>query len=589
MKRVLLATLALVGGCHTGDTARRGGPHSADFDRFSAAYIASHEAARPLEAVAMGLHEHDGRFVVPDRAALENEIRRLKAADLALSAVKPSKLDAGQRRELAVLQSAVANARWGLATVQAPWRNPMFYAGALDVSVYLKRDFAPLRDRVRMMASVLESAPALFAAARANLDASLARPLVETAVEIAEGTAAFLEKDVAAVAAQSGDPGLNASFAATAARAVAELRSYAAWLRETRLPGAHDRFAIGRAGHMEMLRAEMVDLTPEAVLEAGMRELRAEQARFAAVAREIDPTRPPAEVFHEIQGDHPTEQSLLPDTRRNLEAIRALVVAKDLLTIPSEVRARVEHTLPPFRATSFASMDTPGPFERKATEAYYYVTPPEPEWPQAQKDEWLTAFNYYTTDVVSIHEAYPGHYVQFLVLNASPVGPVGKVFTSYAFVEGWAHYTEQLLIEAGFGAPADPANPTPEGRRRWASYRMAQSSEALLRLCRLCCSVQMHCQGMGVDAATRFFVENAYYEERPARSEAVRGTFDPGYCFYTLGKLQILKLRDDLRRQEGDRFDLKRFHDAILSHGAPPIRVLREILLRDPKEWSAVL
>ena len=587
MRRLVIAAALLAAGCRTpgGANSRR----SDEFDRFATGFVSAHYAARPLEAVALGLHEHDGRFVVPDKRSIESEILRLKMSALALDAVRPERLNADQRRELQVLQTTVANARWGLASVQAPWRNPMFYAGSLDVSVYLKRDFAPLRDRVRMMSSVLSAAPALFAAARANLDPALARPLVETAIEIAEGTASFLEKDVSAEAAKTGDPAVTTAFQTVAAQAVSELRGYAAWLRQTRLASAHDRFAIGRAGYTEMLRTELIDLTPEQVLETGLRELQAEQARFVAAAREIDPNRPAAEVFQEIQRDHPTEQSLLPDTRRGLEAIRDFVVRKGLLTIPSEVRARVEYTLPPFRATSFASMDTPGPFERKATEAYYYVTPPEPEWPQAQKDQWLTAYNYYTTDVVSIHEAYPGHYVQFLALNASPVGPVGKVFVSYAFAEGWAHYTEQLLIEAGFGGPADPANATAEERIRGAKYRMAQSSEALLRLCRLCCSVKLHCQGMTVEEATRFFVENAFYETRPAHSEALRGTFDPGYCFYTLGKLQILKLREDLRRQEGPAFNLKQFHDSLLTHGAPPIRVLRELLLKDPASWSQVL
>lgn len=589
MKRLFLAAAIAAAGCSTSDPGSGPSHRAEDFDRFAAGFVVSHFAARPLEAVALGMHEHDGRFVVPEKAAIQQEITRLKHAAMALDAVRPATLTADQRRELAVLQSAVANARWNIATVQAPWRNPMYYAGALDVSVYLKRDFAPLRDRVRMIASVLDHAPALFAAARANLDTRLARPLIETAIDIAEGTASFIANDVAAEAAKSGDVAAGGAFTRSAERAVAELRSYAKWLREERLPQAHDSFAIGRPGFAEMLRTELIDITPEAVLETGMRELQAEQARFTAAAREIDPSKPAGEVFKDIQRDHPTEQSLLPDTRRNLEAIRDFVVKRGLVTIPSEVRARVENTLPPFRSTTFASMDTPGPFERRATEAYYYVTPPEPGWPQAQKDEWLTAYNYYTTDVVSIHEAYPGHYVQFLALNASPVGPVGKVFVSYAFAEGWAHYCEQLLMEAGFGQPENPATATVDERIRGAKYRLAQSSEALLRLCRLCCAVKLHCQGMTVDEATRFFVENAHYEERPARSEAIRGTFDPGYCFYTLGKLQLLKLRDDVAAQDGNSFDLKRFHDSVLSHGAPPIRLLRDALLKNPAIRGDVL
>jgi uncharacterized protein (DUF885 family) len=234
-------------------------------------------------------------------------------------------------------------------------------------------------------------------------------------------------------------------------------------------------------------------------------------------------------------------------------------------------------------------MDTPGPFEKVATEAYYYVTPVEPEWPETQKEEWLSAFNYYTTDVVSIHEAYPGHYVQFLSLNASPASEVAKIFGSYAFIEGWAHYCEEMLLEAGFMQPAKGAAASREDQVRAASYRLAQSDEALLRVCRLCCSIKLHTQGMTVDDATRFFVENCYYEEKPARSEATRGTYDPGYLYYTLGKLQIRKLRRDWQAQEGAAFSLQRFHDAFLSHGMPPIRLLREQMLREAGRWGESL
>ena len=205
------------------------------------------------------------------------------------------------------------------------------------------------------------------------------------------------------------------------------------------------------------------------------------------------------------------------------------------------------------RATSFASMDTPGPFETKATEAYYYVTPVESNWPPEQKEEWLTAFNYYTTDIVSIHEAYPGHYIQFLHLNASSATPVEKIFSGYAFIEGWAHYCEQMVVDEGFGADSSAAPGSPDALKA-AKYRLAQTDEALLRICRLCVSIKMHCQGMTVDEATHFFQDNCYYEVKPAHSEAMRGTFDPEYLYYTLGKLEILNLREDYRKQEGAEF-----------------------------------
>jgi len=236
-------------------------------------------------------------------------------------------------------------------------------------------------------------------------------------------------------------------------------------------------------------------------------------------------------------------------------------------------------------ATSFASLETPDTFETNATEAYYYVTPVEKEWPPEQAEEWLTAFNVYTTDVVSIHEAYPGHYAQFLRLNASGASRLEKIFSSYAFVEGWAHYTERMMVDEGFGANELR---TQEDILKAAKYRLAQSDEALLRLCRLCVSIKTHCEGMSLEEATRFFEENCYYEHKPAHQEALRGTFDPQYCYYSLGKLQILKLRQDYQKQEGAGASLLKFHDEMLRHGAPPIRLLRESMLKDHTIWDDI-
>jgi uncharacterized protein (DUF885 family) len=277
---------------------------------------------------------------------------------------------------------------------------------------------------------------------------------------------------------------------------------------------------------------------------------------------------------------------LLADINKDLENIRKFVVTRKLVTIPSEVRARVQETPQYRRATSFASMDTPGAFEKRGTEAYYYVTPPESDWSQQQKDQWLTAFNFYTADIVSIHEVYPGHYVQFLRLNASAASKVEKIFGSYAFIEGWAHYCEKMMIDEGYGTVASPSE---ADEKRAAKYRMAQADESLLRLCRLCVAIKMHTQKMSVEEATRFFRENCYYEDKPARAEAMRGTFDPGYLNYTLGKLEILKLRDDYKVQEGSNFSFQKFHNELLNHGMPPIRLLRELMLKDKSKWDNVL
>lgn len=557
--------------------------HDENFDAAAAEFVRFFHDAQPLAGVALGWHQYDGRFVVPTAAQNSAFLEKLKDYQKRMDALPAATLSLRARRDLSVLKNRIGMSLLFADRMHWTERSPLAYADQPDISIYLKRNWKPLSERARDISRILRLAPTHFAAARANLSTRLPKPWVELGIEVAEGTASFWEKDVTAEVATVADASIRTEYDAARSEALKAIRSYIAWLKEEQLPQAVATFAIGREAFGEMLASEMISLSPEAILAVAERELRAEQARFTAAAQEIDPTTPAPAVFLAIQKDHPTESGLLPDTRRNLEVIRDFVVSKNLVTIPSPVRAQVKETLPPFRATSFASMDTPGPFETKATEAYYYVTPTEPDWTEPQKQEWLTAFNYYTTDVVSIHEAYPGHYVQYLALNASGTTEVAKVFGSYAFIEGWAHYTEKMVLDAGY------AGPGPEDRRRAAKYRLAQSSEALLRIARLVCAVRMHCFGMTVDEATRFFVENAHYQEKPARSEAMRGTMDPGYGFYTLGKLQLLKLREDWRAQEGERSTLLRFHDEVLRHGMPPIRMLREILLKDSAKWNETL
>ena len=302
-----------------------------------------------------------------------------------------------------------------------------------------------------------------------------------------------------------------------------------------------------------------------------MDELAREQARFAAAAKEINPTETPQNVFKQISQDHPTADSLLLDARKHLDTIYQFLIDHKIVTLLSDVRVTVAET-PQFRRTeSSAMMDTPGPFE-KATKAFYYITPVEEGLPEKQKQEWLAMFNPYILDDISIHEAYPGHYVQFLHLSASKATPIEKIFGSYAFIEGWAVYCEQMMIsEQGYGSE--------NGSLTAAKYRLAQSSDALLRICRLCVSIEMHCHGKSLADATKFFQDNCYYDEKTAEFEATRGTFDPGYLSYALGKLQILKLREEYQKQEGAAFSLKKFHDEMLDHGMPPIRLLRGLLL----------
>ena len=590
MRIFTFLSVCLLTACVSDPPAKESGAagKDADFARLADDFLVGYLAWRPQTGTSLGLHEYDGRITDYSRASLDAELARLKEFDRRLTGINPTALSPRSSYDYRILRAAIQKEIFKFEERQVFTQNPMTYAGALNVNIYIKRDFAPLAQRVGSIVAILNQASNLFVAARANLAGELPKPFVETAIDVAQGLVDFLEKDLVEALKDFKEEEARAQFNTANELAVAELRAYIAWLREHKLPQASQRYALGRERYARMLReGELLTLSPEGILEIGLRELKREQEIFTETARKIDPSKKPIDVFKAIQQDHPTEESLIPDTRKNLEAIRQFLIDRNIISIPSEVRARVEETPQFDRATSFASMDTPGPFERKATEAYYYVTPVEKHWTPEQKDEWLTAFNYYTTDVVSIHEAYPGHYLQFLCLNASPATRLEKILDSYAFVEGWAHYTEQMILDEGFG-PNMPSRVQQSDEIKTAKYRLAQSDEALLRLCRLCVSIQMHCQGMTIEQGTKFFQENCYYEEKPARSEATRGAYDPEYLYYTLGKLQILKLRRDYQKQEGAAWSLKKFHDEMLRHGMPPIRLLREVMLKDRATWNEV-
>ena len=558
-----------------------------EYEAIAEEFIKGYFAARPLLGTAMGLHEYDGKITDYSRLALDAELSRLKRFEDRLQKFDLDKLSQRQSIDLRILQAAIRKEIFQREAMSIYERDPMVYARAADVNIYIKRNFAPLDDRVHSIVAIESQVPNILIAARTNLDAVLPKPYVELAIQIAKGSADFLRKNLVEAVADLKDERIRTEFLEANRKAAAALTDYAAWLERDKLPKATADFALGQEKFQRLLKeTELVDLAPEKILELGLTQLRKEQKAFADAARRIDSNKSPAEVFKQMQSEHPTPESLLADINKDLEQIRKFVVTRKLVTIPSEVRARLKETPQYRRATSFASMDTPGAFEKRATDAYYYVTPPESEWPPLQKDQWLTAFNFYTADVVSIHEVYPGHYVQFLRLNASPASKVEKIFGSYAFIEGWAHYCEKLMVDEGYGTVA---NPSEADEKRVAKYRLAQADEALLRLCRLCVAIKMHTQKMSVEEATRFFRENCYYEEKPARQEAMRGTFDPGYLNYTLGKLQILKLRDDYKAQEGANFSAQKFHNELLNHGMPPIRLLRELMLKDKSKWNEVL
>ena len=571
-KQILLVLVFAFFGCNKNDS----------FEKLSEDYLKGYLDWRPQSGVSLGLHEYDGKITNYSKTSIDAEISRLNEFDKKFSEIDTTSLSTKEYYDWKLLCSNIKNELFSFEDLKVYTKNPMTYASAIDVNIYVKRNFAPIEQQIKSIIAIENEAPKLYEAAKANLEDSLALPHIQLAIEIARGSASFLGKDLLVALKDVKNDSLMKAFHRANTKAIAAINDYAAFLEKEKLPKANNKYAIGKENYQKMLLyGENITMSADDILAIGMKELKKEQASFNAAAKIINPNKKPVDVYNEMQKEHPTAEGLIPDSRKNLEAIRQFLIDNKIVTMPSEVRVKLEETPAFARATSAASMDTPGPFETKATEAYYYITPVDPKWTPKQKEDWLASFNYYTTDNVSVHEAYPGHYTQFLHLNASDASKIQKIFGSYAFTEGWAHYTEVMMLDAGFGNTGDPI--------KAAKYRMAQSGDALLRISRLCVSIKTHCYGMNVEEATQFFMNNWYQGDNPSRQEAMRGTYDPGYLFYTLGKLQILKLQEDYKKQEGGNYNLQKFNDAMLDNGMPPIQILREILLKDKKIWNEIL
>ncbi|MEO8237121.1 MAG: DUF885 domain-containing protein [Flavobacterium sp.] len=587
MKKIFILPIVLVFtliSCNkkqeNSDTASGSGDEA--FLKLSEEYITKNLEWNPQAGVSLGLHEYDGKLGNFSKTNLDRRIAVLKKFDQDFSAIDSATLSKRNYYDWKIIKSNVKNELFSFEDLKPFTKNPMVYAGAIDVNIYIQRNFAPIEQQIKSIISIEKEAPNFFKNAKANLQDSLALPHIKLAIDIARGSASFLGKDLLVALKGVKNDTLMKSFNEANQKAIAAINNFAVFLEKEKLPKANNKYAIGVNNYKKMLLyQEEIKLSPDEILAIGLKELKKEQESFNAAAKIINPNKKPIDVYNEMQKEHPTAQDLIPHARKNIEAIRQYLIDHKIVTMPSEVRVKIQETPAYARSTSTASMDSPGPFETKATQAFYYITPVDPKWTPKQQEDWLAQFNFYTTDIVSIHEAYPGHYTQFLHSNASKTSKIQKIFMSYAYVEGWAHYTEKMMIDEGYGNDGDPI--------KAAKYRLAQSGDALLRICRLCVSINTHCHGMNVDDATKFFMNNWYQGDKPSRQEALRGTYDPGYLFYTLGKLQILKLREDYKKQEGNNYSLQKFNDAMLDNGMPPIQILREILLKDERIWGAIL
>jgi len=524
----------------------------------------------PTYASTLGLHQYDGLsedFSSTRRAQYLNELEcanEILERDFGSVATSPKSADELTRFEYRALRWKLRDELFRIKELRDYEWNPLLYGDHLELSHLVERDFAPIEQRLKSVLLRLQAYPRVLAVARQNLRSQLDRTIVETGLMALEGRLEFLETMPGKYFGELQNAGLRADLIDALLAAKLAITSFMDAIRTVVLPHAlYDSFRLGPDLMQKFVRSsELMDKSLDELLAEGRREMDKLTADLLKTSESLDPRLSPREVFHNfVETDHFNEKTLLRETERMLERIRTFILQKGLIAIPSDVRCKVEET-PAHMRWAFAAMNSPGAFEQVATEAFYYVTLPESNWDEDKRKEFLHGLNRSVLEVISIHEAYPGHYTHFLHLP-NVKSKVGKCFQSYAFIEGWAHYTEEMMIEQGW-AENDPR------------IRIAFLQEALIRVCRYIAAIELHSGTMTLSEAQHMFEDKALLRPIAARREAERGVFDPGYLFYTLGKFQIRELRKRMEKDDG--FSLYDFHNQLLSYGCVPVKIVSEMM-----------
>jgi uncharacterized protein (DUF885 family) len=534
----------------------------------------------PTNGTLAGYHQYDAQLEDYSRKNIDAEITALKNFEKRVEAIHPdaAAADFVPRSDREIV---LANIRSQLLTLETirPWeKNADNYSStcANGAFVLMERKFASPDERLRSLVAREKQMPSMLADARVNLK-NPPRIYTEIAIEQLPGIVSFFEHDVPLAFADAKDPALKAEFAQTNAAVIAALNGYLGWLKTDLLPNSNGDFRIGADAFSKKLEYdEMVDLPLDKLLEIAWADLHKNQEHFKQVAKELEPDKTPGAVLEELGENHPAPDQLLNTFRGTFDGLVSFIREHHIVTIPSDVRPIVEETPPFMRATTQASMDTPGPFEKNATEAYFNVTLPDPSMTPAQVDGYMHSFNVGTVISTAVHEAYPGHYIQFLWLPQAP-SRVRKLLGANTDIEGWAHYTEQMMLDEGYGQPGAGAKDERESK----FLRLGQLQDALLRNARFIVGIQMHTGKMSFDEAVAFFQKEGYQSKETAAVETKRGAGDPTYLYYTLGKLEIMKLREDMKKKQGAAFSLEEFHNNFLKQGFPPIKIVREALMGD--------
>jgi uncharacterized protein (DUF885 family) len=533
----------------------------ARWDAFVEQFLKDYFAANPDAAVAAGKHEFDGQLPDWSDAGLRREVARLKAEREKVSDFPDEELDDHRRFERDYLLAQIDEKLFWLDVADHPRTSPTFYSNSLDPDVYVRREYAPLETRIKAYTQYARNVPRALEQIQANLKTPMPKTLVQIGRRTIGGLAGFYAGDVAATFAPVKDEKLQKEFQEANAAAIQDVKKFDAWLA-TLEPTATDDYPLGAEKFSLMLKmTEGVDIPLGRLDEIGKRDLQRNLDALAQECKKLAPDKSVEECMamvaaRKAEGDGPVDAA-----SRQLAGLREFVEKNDLVSIPGTEQARVSQA-PAYRAWNFAYIDIPGPYE-KGLPSTYYISPPDPTWTKEAQDAYTPgrANLLYT----SAHEVYPGHFLQYLHAHRAP-SKIGQLFVGYGFSEGWAHYAEEMMHDAGLSA-GDP------------EMHIGQLHDALLRNVRFVAAIGLHTQGMTVDEAKKLFREKSFTDEGNALQQAARGTFDPAYLNYTLGKLMIRKLRDDWTATRGGRAAWKEFHDQFLRYGGPPIPLIRKMMM----------
>jgi uncharacterized protein (DUF885 family) len=535
----------------------------------------------PTAGTGAGLHQYDTQLEDYSAAGVQREVVALHDFEKKLAAIDPRALDAEPAADYQILLNNIRGQLLDLEVIRGWEKNPDNYSSGVTNSIFviMERPYAPANVRLRAAVERERLIPQVFIEARKNLK-NPPHIYTEIALQQIDDDVSFFQNDVPSAFADADDAKVKADFAQTNAAVIEALKSYGAWMKSDLLPRSNGDFRYGADTFSKALADnEMVDIPLDHLLQIGYADLHKNQAEFARVAKEIDPAKTPQQELAELATMHPAPDKLLQAFHDRFDSEVGFIRSHHIITIPGDVQPTLEETPPFMRATTQASMDAPGPFETHSTKAYFNVTLPDPSWSAERTSEYMAAFNIGTIVSTSVHEAYPGHYIQFLWTPQFP-STIRKLIGANTNIEGWAHYCEQMMLDEGYGQPGFGAANDREAKL----IRLGQLQDALLRDARFIAGIRMH-TGVGgaltIPEAEDFFVTEGYQARPIAEVETKRGTSDALYLYYTLGKLEIMKLREDVKKKEGAAFNLQQFHDDFMRQGSAPIKVIRKAMLHD--------